>query len=240
MSSILVGLDLSPSSRAALQWAAEQARLTGRRAVGDQRRAHTCQPRLCRHHWHARVGDRGKQYRRGPPGSCICRVGFSAAGAGLDSGVCSGRCRTRAGRTVGGSSAAGCWHSRACWACPAGLGFGQPLLLESREMPDRDRSRRQSHGLLRSTRATHRRAARLRCCPCPRVRRKPGPRTRLGNRHATEPVGAGGDARRSRWLQCPGSGRRCGNRCLVGTIRNRSRHGAGGIGGRCSAWHCPS
>jgi nucleotide-binding universal stress UspA family protein len=31
MSSILVGLDLSPSSRAALQWAAEQARLTGRR-----------------------------------------------------------------------------------------------------------------------------------------------------------------------------------------------------------------
>ena len=33
MSSILVGLDLSPSSRAALQWAAEQARLTGRRLL---------------------------------------------------------------------------------------------------------------------------------------------------------------------------------------------------------------
>jgi hypothetical protein len=33
MSSILVGLDLSPSSRAALQWAAQQARLTGRRLL---------------------------------------------------------------------------------------------------------------------------------------------------------------------------------------------------------------
>lgn len=33
MSNILVGLDLSPSSRAALQWAAEQARLTGRRLL---------------------------------------------------------------------------------------------------------------------------------------------------------------------------------------------------------------
>jgi nucleotide-binding universal stress UspA family protein len=33
MSSILVGLDLSPSGRAALQWAAEQARLTGRKLV---------------------------------------------------------------------------------------------------------------------------------------------------------------------------------------------------------------
>jgi len=33
MSSILVGLDLSPSGRAALQWAAQQARLTGRRLL---------------------------------------------------------------------------------------------------------------------------------------------------------------------------------------------------------------
>ena len=33
MSSILVGLDLSPSGRAALHWAAEQARLTGRRLL---------------------------------------------------------------------------------------------------------------------------------------------------------------------------------------------------------------
>jgi nucleotide-binding universal stress UspA family protein len=33
MSSILVGLDLSPSGRAALQWAAEQARLTARKLV---------------------------------------------------------------------------------------------------------------------------------------------------------------------------------------------------------------
>jgi nucleotide-binding universal stress UspA family protein len=33
MSSILVGLDLSPSSRAALQWAAQQARLTGHRLL---------------------------------------------------------------------------------------------------------------------------------------------------------------------------------------------------------------
>ena len=33
MSSILVGLDLAPSSRAALQWAAQQARLTGRRLL---------------------------------------------------------------------------------------------------------------------------------------------------------------------------------------------------------------
>ena len=33
MSRILVGLDLSPSSRAALRWAAEQARLTGRRVL---------------------------------------------------------------------------------------------------------------------------------------------------------------------------------------------------------------
>jgi hypothetical protein len=33
MSSILVGLDLSPSSRAALPWAAEQARLTGQRLL---------------------------------------------------------------------------------------------------------------------------------------------------------------------------------------------------------------
>jgi nucleotide-binding universal stress UspA family protein len=33
MSSILVGLDLSPSSRAALRWAAQQARLTGRRLL---------------------------------------------------------------------------------------------------------------------------------------------------------------------------------------------------------------
>ena len=33
MSSILVGLDLSLSSRAALQWAAEQARLTGHRLL---------------------------------------------------------------------------------------------------------------------------------------------------------------------------------------------------------------
>ena len=33
MSRILVGLDSSPSSRAALQWAAEQARLTGRRVL---------------------------------------------------------------------------------------------------------------------------------------------------------------------------------------------------------------
>ena len=33
MSRILVGLDLSRSSRAALQWAAEQARLTGRRVL---------------------------------------------------------------------------------------------------------------------------------------------------------------------------------------------------------------
>jgi nucleotide-binding universal stress UspA family protein len=33
MSSILVGLDLSPSSRAALLWAAQQARLTGRRLL---------------------------------------------------------------------------------------------------------------------------------------------------------------------------------------------------------------
>jgi nucleotide-binding universal stress UspA family protein len=33
MSSILVGLDLSPSSREALRWAAEQARLTGRRLL---------------------------------------------------------------------------------------------------------------------------------------------------------------------------------------------------------------
>jgi hypothetical protein len=68
MSSILVGLDLSPSSRAALPWAAEQARLTGRRLLAV-------------------------------------------------------------------SSAAGCWHSRACGLSPAGLGFGEPLLPESREMP---------------------------------------------------------------------------------------------------------
>jgi Universal stress protein family len=33
MSSILVGLDLSPSGRAALQWAAQQARLTGCRLL---------------------------------------------------------------------------------------------------------------------------------------------------------------------------------------------------------------
>jgi nucleotide-binding universal stress UspA family protein len=33
MSSILVGLDLSPSGRAALQWAAQQARLTARKLV---------------------------------------------------------------------------------------------------------------------------------------------------------------------------------------------------------------
>ncbi len=33
MSSILVRLDLSPSGRAALQWAAEQARLTARNLV---------------------------------------------------------------------------------------------------------------------------------------------------------------------------------------------------------------
>jgi nucleotide-binding universal stress UspA family protein len=33
MSTILVGLDLSPSSRAALRWAVEQARLTGRRLL---------------------------------------------------------------------------------------------------------------------------------------------------------------------------------------------------------------
>jgi hypothetical protein len=33
MSSILVGLDLSPSSRAALRWAAQQARVTGRRLL---------------------------------------------------------------------------------------------------------------------------------------------------------------------------------------------------------------
>jgi len=39
---------------------------------------------------------------------------WDAAGAGTHFGVCSGRSRTRAGRTVGGSSAAGCWHSRAC------------------------------------------------------------------------------------------------------------------------------
>jgi hypothetical protein len=68
MSSILVGLDLSPSSRAALPWAAEQARLTGRRLLAV-------------------------------------------------------------------SSAAGCWRSRACGLSPAGLGFGEPLLPESREMP---------------------------------------------------------------------------------------------------------
>jgi nucleotide-binding universal stress UspA family protein len=33
MSSILVGLDLSPSGRAALRWAAQQARVTGRRLL---------------------------------------------------------------------------------------------------------------------------------------------------------------------------------------------------------------
>ena len=174
MSTILVGLDLSPSSRAALQWAAEQARLTGRRLLAIN--AVPIPASL------ASVGIIGT------PESAIEESNIDVAhreavsavwdsvrpGLGRISGVCSGRCRTRAGRTVGGSSAAGCWHSRACWACPAGLGFGQPLLLESREMPDRDRSRRQSHSLLRATRATDRRAARLRCCPCPRVRRKPG------------------------------------------------------------------
>ena len=221
MSSILVGLDLSPSSRAALQWAAEQARLTGRRLLAINAVPIPAQPRLYRHHWHVRVGDGGEQYRRAPPGSCLCRVGFSAAGAGLDSGVCSGRSRTRAGRTVGGSSAAGCWHSRACWACPAGLGFGQSLLPESREMPDRDRSRRQSRGLISPTRATDRRAAGLRCCPCPGVRRKPGRDERDSETvMRLSPVGAAGDTRRSRWLQCSGSGRRCSNRCLMGTIGN--------------------
>ena len=33
MSSILVGLDLSPSGRAALHWAAQQGRLTARKLV---------------------------------------------------------------------------------------------------------------------------------------------------------------------------------------------------------------
>jgi hypothetical protein len=82
MSSILVGLDLSPSSRAALPWAAEQARLTGQRLLAV-------------------------------------------------------------------NGAAGCWHSRACGLSPAGLGFGEPLLPESREMHDRYRARRQSRSLYR-------------------------------------------------------------------------------------------
>jgi len=59
MSSILVGLDLSPSSRAALQWAAQQARLTGRRLLPINAVPIPPGPRLYRHHWHARVGHGG-------------------------------------------------------------------------------------------------------------------------------------------------------------------------------------
>jgi len=164
---------------------------------------------------------------------------WDAAGAGTHFGVCSGRSRTRAGRTVGGSSAAGCWHSRAC---------GLPRLV-SGSVSHYCLSHANARPLscpstiaqsLQATRATDRRAAKLRCFLYPCVRRRPGATTRPGNLHATKPVGAVGDTRRSRWLQCSGSGRRCGNRCLVGTIRNRSGHSAGRIGGRRSAWHCPS
>jgi Universal stress protein family len=61
-------------------------------AVGDQCRTYSSQPRSYRHHRHTRVRH-GGEYRCTPSGSRLCLVGFTAAGAGLDPGVCSGRSR---------------------------------------------------------------------------------------------------------------------------------------------------
>ena len=87
MSSILVGLDLSPSGRAALQWAAQQARLTARKLVAIN--AVPIPPGL------APIGvvampetGMDEHDRPGLSGSYPRCVGVGAAGAGVGTGVC--------------------------------------------------------------------------------------------------------------------------------------------------------
>ena len=123
MGSIVVGPYLSPSGRAALQWAAQQARLTARKLVAIN--AVPIPPGL------APIGvlampETGMDESKMDPAyrEAIHAVWESVLPkARLGTGVCPRRCRTRAGQAICAGNTVGCWHPRACWPRSAGLGF---------------------------------------------------------------------------------------------------------------------